>query len=173
MRNLAASLTHSKRLEDKLGPTEVLDTVLDQHGIVRRLLAEGVRSDVRQPLLVVDSNMATAIGGYLIDMGDHDGAQRYFQRARKAGHNAHNPSCTAYAAANMSFSAFLRDEAHTALDSAAAARSLAARTDDTQPKGTGRADGRRRIRPGWPARAMPGCVCAGSRVPCRRERIQP
>ncbi|MGH3832202.1 MAG: helix-turn-helix domain-containing protein [Pseudonocardiaceae bacterium] len=36
--NLAVTLARCKRLEDKLGPGEVLDTVVAQHGLVRRLL---------------------------------------------------------------------------------------------------------------------------------------
>jgi tetratricopeptide (TPR) repeat protein len=42
--------------------------------------------------------------------------------------------CAAYAAANTSFAAFERADTPTALDSAAAARSLAARTDDARLK---------------------------------------
>ena len=58
----------------------------------------------------------------------------YFQHARKAGHDARNPACAAYAAANTSFAAFLNGDTPTALDAAAAARSLAARTTDVQLK---------------------------------------
>jgi hypothetical protein len=66
--------------------------------------------------------MASAIGGYLVDMGDPILAQRYFQHARKAGHDARNPACAAYAAANTTLAAFLRGDVPTALDNAAAAR---------------------------------------------------
>ncbi|MGH3771700.1 MAG: helix-turn-helix domain-containing protein [Pseudonocardiaceae bacterium] len=131
--NLAVTLTQCKRLEDTLGPCEVLDTVVAQHGLVRRLL-QGCPERLRKPLSLVDSNMASAIGGYLIDMGHPEEAIRYFQRARKAGHNAGNPACAAYAAANASFAAFLRGDTPTALDTAAAARSLAARTNDPRLK---------------------------------------
>ncbi len=130
--NVAATLAQCKHLEDSLGPCEVMDTVVAQHRLVRRLLDGGCPDRLRQPLSVVDSNMASAIGGYLIDMGDHSLAQRYFHHARKAGHDAGNPACAAYAAANASFAAFLRGDTPTALDAAAAARSLAARTRDPQ-----------------------------------------
>lgn len=132
--NLATLLARSKRLEDKLGPTEVLNTVIAQHGLVRHLLEGGCTERFHQPLLVVDSKMASTIGSYLIDMDNHGTAQRYLQHARKAGHDARSASCAAYAAANMSLVAFLRGETHTALDTAAAARSLAARTDDARLK---------------------------------------
>ncbi|MGH3833638.1 MAG: hypothetical protein ACRDRS_24910 [Pseudonocardiaceae bacterium] len=39
--NLASTLAQCKRQEDTLGPSEVLDTVLAQHRIVRHLLAGG------------------------------------------------------------------------------------------------------------------------------------
>ena len=134
IQNLAAMLAHCKRLEDKLGPTEVLDTAVAQHGMVRRMLEGGCPERFRRPLLAVHSNMASTIGGYLVDMGDHGAAQRYFQKARKAGHDARSTPCAAYAAINMSMSGFLCGETHTALDAAAAARSLTARTDDAQLK---------------------------------------
>jgi hypothetical protein len=132
--NLAATLAHCKRLEDKLGPSAVMDTVTAQYHLVRHLLAGGCPDRLRQPLSVVDSTMASAIGGYLINMGDHRLAQRYFHRARRAGHDARNPACAAYAAANASFAACLRGDTAAGLDTAAAARSLAARTDDVQLK---------------------------------------
>ncbi|MGH3721280.1 MAG: helix-turn-helix domain-containing protein [Pseudonocardiaceae bacterium] len=130
---LAVTLARCKRLEDTLGPCEVLDTVVAQHGLARRLL-QGCPEQLRKPLSLVDSNMASAIGGYLIDMGHPQEAMRYFQRARRAGHNAGNPACAAYAAANASFAAFLRGDTPAALDAAAAARSLAARSSDDRLK---------------------------------------
>jgi len=132
--NLATTLAHCKRQEDTLGPCEVLDTVVAQHGIVRRLLEGGCPEGLRRSLNTVDSDMASTIGGYLLDMGQPDVARRYFGHARRAGHDARNPACAAYAAANTSFAAFLRGDTCTALDAAAAARSLAAHTDDAQLK---------------------------------------
>ncbi|MGH3929658.1 MAG: hypothetical protein ACRDTF_06740 [Pseudonocardiaceae bacterium] len=132
--SLAATLAHCKRQEDKLGPCEVLDTVLAQHGLVRRILEGGCSDKLIKPLKLVESNIASTIGGYLIDMGHPDVAKGYFERARKAGHEASNPASAAYAAANASMAAFLRDDAPTALDMAAAARALAARTNDVQLK---------------------------------------
>jgi hypothetical protein len=132
--SLAVTLAHCKRVEDKLGPAAVMDTVTAQHHLVRHLLTGGCPDRLRQPLSIVDSTMASAIGGYLIDMGNHSLAQHYFQHARKAGHDARNPACAAYAAANASFAACLRRDTAAGLDTAAAARSLAARTDDAQLK---------------------------------------
>jgi DNA-binding XRE family transcriptional regulator len=132
--NLAISLAQCKRLEDKLGPGEVLDTVVAQHGLVRRLVAGGCPDNLVKPLKLVESDMASTIGLGLINMGHPDTATGYFQRARKAGHDARNPAYAAYAATNASMAAFLRGDTPTALDTAAAARSLAARTHDVRLK---------------------------------------
>jgi hypothetical protein len=67
-------------------------------------------------------------------MGHPEEATRYFQRARKAGHDAGNPAYAAYAAANASLAAFVRRDTCAAVDMAAVARSLAARTDDVRLK---------------------------------------
>lgn len=134
MENLAVTLTYCKRQEDKLGPCEVLDTVVAQHALVRRLLEGDCPDQLRRPLSLVDSTMASTIDGYLVDMGRPEAASEYFGYARRAAHDAGNPACAAYAAVNTSFAAFLRADTPTALDTAAAARSLAARTDDVRLK---------------------------------------
>jgi len=134
VQNLAAMLAYCKRLEDKLGPCQVFDTVVAQHRLVHRLLDNGCPNQLRRPLNLVDSNIASALGGYLVGMGHPDEGRGYFEHARKAAHDAGNPVCAAYAAANTSFAAFERADTPTALDSAAAARSLAARTDDPHLK---------------------------------------
>jgi hypothetical protein len=128
--NLAATLAHCKRQEDQLGPREVLDTVIAQHQLVRRLLT-GCADHYRTPLRIIDSNMAVTIGGYLVDMGHPEAGKRYFETARRAAHEAHHPG---YAAGQHSFAARLTHDTPTALDAAAAARSLAARTNDHQLK---------------------------------------
>lgn len=134
VQNLAAALTYSKRLEDTLGPGEVLDTVTTQHRLVHRLLDGGCPSKLVKPLKLVQSAIASTVGTCLVNMGQPEAASRYFQRARRSGHNAGSPACAAYAAANASFAAFLRNDTPTALDTAAAARNLATRTDDARLK---------------------------------------
>jgi transcriptional regulator with XRE-family HTH domain/tetratricopeptide (TPR) repeat protein len=134
VQSLAAMLAYCKRLEDKLGPCQVFDTVVAQHRLVHRILDNGCPNQLRRSLNVVDSNIASAIGGYMVGMGHPDEGRGYFEHARKAAHDAGNPVCAAYAAANTSFAAFERADTPTALDSAAAARSLAARTDDARLK---------------------------------------
>jgi transcriptional regulator with XRE-family HTH domain len=130
--NLAATLAHCRRLEDTLGPRAVLDTVLAQHELVHHLLHEGATEQWHKPLRLLDSTMAAAIGNYLVDMGDLGAARGWFAHARKAGHDGGNPAYAAYAAANLSYVARLAGDTPAALDAAAAARSLAARTSDAQ-----------------------------------------
>ena len=134
--NLAATLAHCKRLEDALGPCEIFDTVLAQYAIVRRLLKGkgGCPDKFVKPLRLVESNTASTIGACLINLDQSGQAKDYFERARKAAHDAGNPACAAYAAANASLAAFHRRNTPTALDMAAAARSLAARTNDNRLK---------------------------------------
>ncbi|MGH3866004.1 MAG: helix-turn-helix domain-containing protein [Pseudonocardiaceae bacterium] len=132
--NLATTLANCKRQEDTLGPGEVLDTVLAQHQVVRHLLKGGCSDGLSKALNALDSNMATTIGGYFLYMGHLDAARRYCERGRRAGHDAGNPACAAYAAVWTSLVARLRGDTPAALDTAAAARSLAARTDDAQLK---------------------------------------
>jgi len=135
IRNLASTFAHCRRQEDALGPFGVMETVVAQHGVVRSLLEGGcLEGGLSRSLLALESSMASSIGHYFVDLGDLDGAVRYFRLARKAGHDARSPACAAYAASNMSFAAYLSGAAHTAMDTAAAARSLAARTDDSRLK---------------------------------------
>lgn len=68
VQNLAITLAHCKRQEDALGPSEVLETVVAQHNVARSLLAGGVPDGLRRPLLIVTSNMASAIGGYHVNL---------------------------------------------------------------------------------------------------------
>ena len=171
--NLAVTLASCRRLEDKLGPCDVLDTVVAQHGLVRHLLAGGCPDNLVKPLTLVKGNIASTIGGYLIDMNRLEAARGYFQHARRAGHHAGNPACAAYAAANASYAAFIRGDTPTALDTAAAARSLAARTDDVRLKALAE------------QRAAAACaldgqygpcmarLCPRPRLPRRRERSCP
>lgn len=133
VQNLAATLAQCKRLEDKLGPCEILDTVLAQHGLVRHLLTECPDRWVK-PLRLVESNIAATIGIGLSNMCRPQEAMGYLGRARKAAHDAGHPASAAYATAKASRVAFLRGDTPTALDMAAAARSLAARTIDARLK---------------------------------------
>ncbi|MGH3875316.1 MAG: helix-turn-helix domain-containing protein [Pseudonocardiaceae bacterium] len=131
--SLSTFLRHCKHQEDALGPAMVVDTVLAQHGIVRRLLPE-CPAQLRPRLLSLHSDMAATIGGHLVDLDQHDRGQRYYGEARIAGYDAGNRGCAAYALACASHAAYLRGETCTAMDTAAAARSLAARTDDVLVK---------------------------------------
>lgn len=109
----------------------VYGTVLDQHGIVRRLLSE-CPARLRPRLLSLHSDIAASLGDHLIDLDTHDRAQHYLRDARIAGHQAGDRVRAAYALSEASFSAYQCGDTCTALDTAAAARNLAARTDDAR-----------------------------------------
>ncbi|MBV9140590.1 MAG: helix-turn-helix domain-containing protein, partial [Pseudonocardiales bacterium] len=132
--NLATMLAQSKRLEDTLGPCQVFETVAAQHRLLHRLQAGDCPEQFRRPLNLIDSNMASALGGYLLNMGHPDESRSYCQHARKAAHDAGSAALAAYAAANTSFAAFELGDTPAALDNAAVARSLAARTNDPRLK---------------------------------------
>ena len=50
VKNLAVTLTVCKMQEDRLGPCQVVDTVLAQYRLVRRILASGWRKKFRKAL---------------------------------------------------------------------------------------------------------------------------
>jgi len=118
-----------RRLEDALGPSEVLPSVLALHGMVRGLRAQ-CPAALRGPLLTLDSQIASCIGGYLMDVGDLHQAGAYFAHAREVAHEARNPACGAYAAGKSTYAAYLAGDGCRAVDLSAAARSLAARAGD-------------------------------------------
>ncbi len=127
--SLSTFLRHCKHHGDALGPSMVHGTVLDQHGIVRRLLPE-CPAPLRPRLLSLHSDIAATIGDYLVDLNNHDRAQHYYRDARIAGHQAGDRVRAAYALSEASHAAYLRGETCIAVDTAAAARNLTARTDD-------------------------------------------
>jgi tetratricopeptide (TPR) repeat protein/transcriptional regulator with XRE-family HTH domain len=133
VRNLATILAHCKRLEDTLGPCQVFEMVVAQHRLLH-LLKDDCPSHLRTPLNAVDSDMAASIASHLVNMGHPDESRKYCEHARKGAHDAGNPGLAAYAASNASFASFERGDRPAALDSAAAARSLAARTHDLHLK---------------------------------------
>ncbi|MGH3755785.1 MAG: helix-turn-helix domain-containing protein [Pseudonocardiaceae bacterium] len=137
VRTLWATLARYRRLDDKLGPCAVLEAVLAQHELVHHLLREGPAEQRRKQLRVLDSAMASAIGNYLIDLGDFGTARRWLKHARKAAHDGGSPAAATYAAALLTWAARLAGEtpaAPAALDAAETARSLAAHTGDHQVK---------------------------------------
>ncbi|MGH3755210.1 MAG: helix-turn-helix domain-containing protein [Pseudonocardiaceae bacterium] len=122
-------LQHCKRQEDALGPHAVLHTVLAQRELVDSLL-DKCSAELRPRLLSVYSSMSTSIGNYFFDLDDGASAMRYCAQARAAAQEARNPELAIYALCTMSYFASWQGQAHTALDFAAAAQSLAAKTDD-------------------------------------------
>ncbi len=131
--SLSTFLQQCKRHGNVLGPSVVHDAVLAQHDLARELLPQ-CPAQLRPRLLSLHSDTATTLGETLLELNNHDRAQHYFRDARIAAHEAGDHVHAAAALAGASVSAYLCGEACTAMDPAAAARSLAARTDDAQVK---------------------------------------
>lgn len=126
-------LQHCQRQEDSLGPQAVLDTVLAQRQLVRTLLT-GCPALLRPRLLSVHSNMSSSAGHYFFELNDDASALHYCDQARATAHEAGNTELAVYALCNMSYFSSWYGRAHAGLDFAAAAQSLAGKTDDVAIK---------------------------------------
>jgi transcriptional regulator with XRE-family HTH domain len=122
-------LQDCKRQDDALGPHAVLRTVIAQRELVDSLLDE-CPGGLRPRLLSVYSSMSSSIGTYFFDLEDPASAMHYCDQAREAAQGARNTELSIYALCNMSYFASWQGKAHAAIDFAAAAQSLAGKTDD-------------------------------------------
>ncbi len=122
-------LQHCKRQEDALGPQAVLHTVLAQRELVNSLLDE-CPDELRPRLLSVYSGMSSSIGSYFFDLDDVASAMHYKDQARETAQEARNIELAIYALCTMSYQASWHGKAHAGIDYAAAAQSLATKTDD-------------------------------------------
>lgn len=120
---------HCKRQEDALGSRAVLPMALGQHSLIGDLLSE-CPSNLRPRLLSVYSDVSSSVGFYFLELNDFDSAWRYYGRARATAHDAGNTELGTYALCEMSYAASWHGKAHTGIDLAAAAQSLACKTDD-------------------------------------------
>jgi hypothetical protein len=107
----------------------VLHTVIAQRELVDSLLDE-CPDELRPRLLSVYSSMSSSAGFYFFDLEDPASAMHYCDQAREAAQEARNTELAIYALCNMSYFASWQGKAHAGLDFAAAAQSLAAKTDD-------------------------------------------
>jgi hypothetical protein len=126
--HLATMLRHCKQQDDVLGPRAVLRTVLTQRQLTRHLLTE-CPDRLRPRLLAVYSGMSCSVGDYCFDLNDLDSAGYYYGQARAAAH-ARDVGLSTYALCSMSYAASSQGKAHTGIDLAVAAQSLAGKTDD-------------------------------------------
>jgi tetratricopeptide (TPR) repeat protein len=127
--HIEVMLLHCKRQEDVLGPYAVLHTVLAQRELVNSLLGE-CPAELRPRLLSVYSSMSTSVGTYFFDLDDAASAMYYCDQARAAAQEARNTELAIYALCNMSYFASWQGKVHAGIDFAAAAQSLAGKTDD-------------------------------------------
>lgn len=87
-------------------------------------------ASLRPRLLSVYSSMSSSIGGYFFNLDDATSGMHYKESARKAAQEARNTELAIYALCTMSYYASQQGKAHAAIDFAAAAQSLATKTDD-------------------------------------------
>ncbi|MGH3897214.1 MAG: helix-turn-helix domain-containing protein [Pseudonocardiaceae bacterium] len=127
--HLATILRHCKQKDDVLGPRAVLHTVLTQRQLARHLLTE-CPGPLRPRLLAVYSGMSSSVGDYCFDLNNPVSAGYYYNDARTAAHEARNTEFGIYALCSMSYVASAQGKAHIGIDLAAAARNLAAQTND-------------------------------------------
>jgi transcriptional regulator with XRE-family HTH domain len=127
--HLATILRDCKQQDDVLGPRAVLHTMLTQRQLARHLLT-GCPASLRPRLLTVYSGMSSSAGDYFFDLNDVDSARYYYDQARAAAHEARNIELSIYALCSMSYAASSQGKAHAGIDLAAAAQSLATKTDD-------------------------------------------
>jgi len=127
--HIETMLQHCKRQEDALGPQAVLQTMLAQRQLVDALLTECSES-LRPRLLSVYSGMSSSVGFYCFDLDDVESAMRYCDQGRAAAQEARNTEFAIYALCNMSYFASWQGKGHAGIDFAAAAQSLANKTDD-------------------------------------------
>ena len=103
--------------------------MLAQRELVNYLLDE-CPGELRSRLLSVYSSMSISVGYYFFDLNDAASAMYYCDQARAAAQEARNTGLAVYALCNMSYFASWQGKAHAGLDFAAAAQSLAGKTDD-------------------------------------------
>ncbi|MGH3837960.1 MAG: hypothetical protein ACRDSF_20010 [Pseudonocardiaceae bacterium] len=127
--SIDAIFQQCKRQEDAFGPHAVLHTVIAQRELVSSLLDE-CPAELRPRLMSVYSSMSTSIGGYFFNLGDTGSGMHYKDQARKAAQEARNIELAIYALCTMSYYASWQGKAHAGIDLAAAAQSLATKTDD-------------------------------------------
>jgi hypothetical protein len=120
---------YCKRQDDALGARTALPIALVQRDLARGLLAE-CPTALRPRLLAVYSDMSTSIGYYFYDLDDLDSARHYCDQGRAAAHDAGHAELGIYALCEMSDHASWHGKSPAAIDLAAAAQSLANKTDD-------------------------------------------
>jgi hypothetical protein len=127
--HLATILWDCKQRDDVLGPRAVLHMVLTCRQLARHLLTE-CPAPLRPRLLAVYSSMSSSVGDYLFDLNDLDNFWYYYDQARAAAHEACNAELGIYALCGMSYAASSQGKPHAVIDFAAAAQSLADKSDD-------------------------------------------
>lgn len=127
--HVRAIMHHAIRQEDVLGPQAVLETVLAQHGLVRRLLNGNRDPRLQQRLLAQFADVSRFIGWLLFNAGDFGGAEHYYAQARRAAHDADDDLLTSYTLAQWSHLATWTGDPRLGVEHALGALAWAQRAD--------------------------------------------
>ncbi|MGH3468721.1 MAG: hypothetical protein ACRDQF_13445, partial [Thermocrispum sp.] len=117
-----------RRLDNRLGPTTVLQAARGCQGLVRRTLDVSSRTALRQRLLRVYGELSQLVGWLLYDLRDYALAERYLKEGLTAAQEAKDLRMTTFIHCCMSHMASYRKRLPVALDHAYAARGWAARS---------------------------------------------
>jgi hypothetical protein len=100
--HVEAILRHVIRQEDILGPAAVMETVLAQQSLVRRLLEATAAPALRQRLMTLFADISRFMGWLLFNAGDFAGADYYYGQALRAAHEADDDLMSSYVLAQRS-----------------------------------------------------------------------
>jgi hypothetical protein len=120
-------VTNLRRQGDVLGPQLTLQTVVGLRHIAQRL-AEVSPPGFKQRAVSSYAELTQLTGWLCFNMGDYRSAEKYYDEARSAAHDAENVELATYILCTMSHLATWRGKPRVGLDHAVAAAALAQRT---------------------------------------------
>lgn len=128
--HIEAILWRAMRQDDALGPQAALDTVLSQREIVKGIMVGAPSEDTRKRLITLFANLSRFAGWLAFDLGNYNAANRYYEEARSAAHEARNTELGVLVLCNMSHLATWRGQPRVGIDHAVAAQGWAMRISD-------------------------------------------
>ncbi|TYB57559.1 hypothetical protein [Microbispora triticiradicis] len=100
--HVEAILHHVMRQEDSLGPQAVMETVLAQQSLVRRLLQASAAPGLHRRLMTLFADISRFMGWLHFNAGDFAGADHYYGQALRAAHEADDDLMSSYILAQRS-----------------------------------------------------------------------
>ncbi|MGH4017456.1 MAG: hypothetical protein ACRDSL_26745 [Pseudonocardiaceae bacterium] len=123
-----------RRQDNVVGPQFTLPSALAHRDVAYRL-AKTAPVQFQQRALSAYADLTQFVGWLCFNMGDYDHAQRYYDDARSAAHDAHNVDLASYVLCTMSQLATWQGKARVGIDHAIVARSWAPQTGNPRVEG--------------------------------------